>query len=78
MSREDHEETRRHIDVVVEGLRCDIRQVTRALAASTAALERSCAEISRSSVSNAEMADDRSEAVRPKIFTRPRSSRRSS
>ncbi len=47
MSSEDHEQTRRHFDVVAEGLRSEIRQVAEGVAMNTDALERFRAETGR-------------------------------
>jgi hypothetical protein len=47
MSREDHEQTRRHFEVVAEGLRSDIRQLAEGVSANAEALERSRAETAR-------------------------------
>jgi hypothetical protein len=44
MSREDHEETRRHLDVVAEGLRSDMRFLAEGLAMTNETLERFRAE----------------------------------
>ena len=44
MSREDHEETRRHFDVVAEGLRSDMRFLAEGLAMTNETLERFRAE----------------------------------
>ncbi len=44
MSREDHEETRRHFDVVAEGLRSDMRFRAEGLAMTNETLERFRAE----------------------------------
>ena len=47
MSTEDHEQTRRHFDVVAEGLRSELRQVADGVALNTEALERFRAETAR-------------------------------
>jgi hypothetical protein len=47
MSTEDHEQTRRHFDVVAEGLRSELRQVADGVAMNTEALERFRAETTR-------------------------------
>ena len=64
MSREDHEQTRRHFDVVAEALRSEIRQAGKALTASTEALERCRLDISRSSALRTDMADGPAAGVR--------------
>ena len=44
MSTEDHEQTRRHFEVVAEGLRSELRQVADGVAMNTETLERFRAE----------------------------------